>query len=538
VKPAVLVFAAAAGLLLLITCINVANLLLVHGLGRVREIAVRSALGAGRGRIIAQLITESALLAVAGGVLGAVVGAVAVKGFVAFAPAGTPRIEEIHLDATAIGAAVTITAIVTLLFALAPALVTSRVELQDVLRAGSRQSGASRRFRVGTEALVVGQVALAVLVLSAAGIIARSFMKLERVDLAMEPARLFIAELAGPYDEFEDTRKLLALLDRLQPRVEAIPGVRAASLVLSPPFSGSGIDGKVEAEGQSADDAASNPILTIDAVTPSYFATFGIRVLRGRSFSEQDRDGSARVAIISESAARHYWPGGDPVGRRLTWDAGKEAVTVVGIVPDTRYRNLRAARSAIYFPLRQTAYPVAPMTLAIRFDGRLANLLPAVRRAVAEADPRVAVASASAFETLLQEPRAQPRLNALLLAVFAGAAVALAGVGLFGVMATTVRQRTKELGVRMALGATSNNLQGLVMRRGLTIAAVGSAMGLFGAVLGNRLLTAMLYEVSPTDGLTLTVVAGVLIVVAVLATIIPARATTRIDPVVALRAEG
>ena len=253
VRPAVVVFAVATGLLLLITCINVANLLLVRGLARVREMAVRSALGAGRGRIIGQLMTESGILALGGGVLGIVLAAAAVRGFLLFAPPGTPRLDEIHLNGTAIGAAVAITALVTLLFALAPAIVTSSVELQDVLRSGTRQSGASRRFRLGTEALVIGQVALALVVLSAAGLLARSFMKLERADLAFDPAKLAIVELALPSEGFNDPTQQIALVDRLVPRLAAIPGVRAVTPVLTAPFvAAGGIFGQIEAEGQAA----------------------------------------------------------------------------------------------------------------------------------------------------------------------------------------------------------------------------------------------------------------------------------------------
>jgi predicted permease len=542
VRPAVLAFAAAVGLLLLITCINVANLLLVRGLARVREIAVRSALGAGRGRIVGQLVTESALLAVGGGILGTVLAAAAVRGFVAFAPPGTPRLDEIHLNGTAIGGAVAITAAVALLSALAPALVTSRVELQEALRSGSRQSGAGRRFRLGTEALVVGQVALALLVLSAAGLITRSFMKLERVELAFEPSRLLIAELALPYEGFGDTRKQLALLDRLLPRLEAVPGVRAVTPVLTAPFvSAGGIFGQLAAEGQSADEAARNPTLIFEVVAPSYFTTFGLPVVRGRGFSEQDRKGSPTVTVISESAARHYWPGADPIGKRLKLgppdDPRTPRGTVVGVVPDTRYRDLRAPQPSIYFPLGQSSFPVAPMTLAIRADGRSAGLVAAIRRAIGEVDPGVALASASPFETLLEAPLAQPRLNALLLVAFAGAAVLLAAVGLFGVMATMVRQRTRELGVRMALGATASDVGRLVLRRGMALAAAGTSLGLLGALAANRLLAAMLFEVSPTDAPTLGGVALALLGVAALASLVPARSSTRIDPAVALRAE-
>ena len=536
VRPAVVAFAVATGLLLLITCINVANLLLVRGLARVREIAVRSALGAGQGRIVGQLLTESALLALGGGVLGVALAAGAVRAFLAFAPQGTPRLDEIHLNGTAVLGAVVITAVVTLLFALAPALVTSRVELQDVLRSGTRQSGASRRFRLGTEILVAGQVALAVLVLSAAGLLARSLMKLERVDLAFEPSRLAIVELALPPDRFDDPKQQVALLDRLLPHVEAIPGVRAVSPVLTAPFvAAGGIFGQIPAEGQTAEERTRNPTLIFEVVTPNYFSTFGVRMLRGRGFTDADREGLPRVVILSESAARHYWPGADPIGKRLV---DGPTYTVVGIVPETRYRDLRDARPSIYFPLRQADFPVIPLTLAIRVDGRSADVIPAVRRAITESERGVAVASAAPFEAFLEGPLAQPRLNALLLLIFAVASVALAGVGLFGVMSTIVRQRTRELGIRMALGATAYDLARMVMWRGLALAVAGSAAGVLGALAMNRLLVAMLFDVSPTDRLTLAAVSTVLLAISALATLVPARSSTRIDPVTALRADG
>jgi predicted permease len=538
-RPALIVFAAAAGLLLLITCINVANLLLVRGLARVREIAVRSALGAGRRQVIVQLLTENALLAVAGGALGLVVAAGAVRLFVAFAPAGVPRLDEIQLNATALAGAVGITGVAMLIFALAPAVVTSRVDLERVLRSDARQS-ASRRSGLATEALVAGQVALALLVLSAAGLIARSLFKLERAELSFESSRLLIGDLTLRYDRYDDQKKQLALLERLLSQLQAIPGVRAASPVVAVPFSGSGgWDGKPAAEGQSAEEAAASPMLNMEVVTPAYFETFSMPVIRGRRFTDQDREGAPAVVMVSQSAARHYWPDEDPIGKRLRMGPQLErTLTVVGVVPDTRYRDLRDARPSVYFPLRQSFFPYLPMTLAIRTSSSPAELVPAIRRAISESEPGVALASAAPFETFLGGPLAQPRLNALLLAVFAGAAVALAAVGLFGVMATMVRQRTRELGVRMALGATGRDLRRMVMRRGLAIATAGLVVGLFGALLANRLLVAMLYEIGPTDGVTLGVVVALLLSVAALASIIPARSSTGIDPVLALRAEG
>jgi predicted permease len=279
-------------------------------------------------------------------------------------------------------------------------------------------------------------------------------------------------------------------------------------------------------------------MLNMDVVAPDYFETLGIPVLRGRGFTDADRADAPAVVVVSQSAARHYWPSQDPIGKRLRMGADLErTVMVIGVVPDTRYRDLREARPSIYYPLGQSVFPFAPMALAIRTSGPPDEQVPAIRRVIRETEPGVALTSAASFETFLEGPLAQPRLNALLLAVFAGAAVVLAAVGLFGAMATMVRQRTRELGVRMALGANAGDLRRMVMGRGLTIAAIGSVLGLIGALAANRLLLGVLYDVTPTDLATLITVTGFLLVVAALASLIPALATTRIDPVVALRTE-
>ena len=538
VRPALIAFAAATGLILLITCINVANLLLVRGLARVREVAVRSALGASRGRIVSQLLAESSLLAAAGGALGVGVAAGAVRGFIAFAPPGFPRLDEIHVSGTALTGAVAITAVATIVFALAPAVLTSRVDLQQALRSDARQS-AGRRRRPGDRGVGGG---------TARGRPARPFRGRHHHPESPEarasracvgPSRLLIAELALRDDMYEDAKKQAALLERLVARLEALPGVRAASPVAAVPFSErGGWDGTLAAEGQSPEAAATNPVLNMELVTPGYFATLGMSVLRGRGFGDQDREGAPLAVVVSRSAAHHYWPDEDPIGKRLVLGGEQEhTVTVVGLVPDTRYRDLRDARPSIYFPLGQSFFPFAPTTLAIGTAGRPAELVATIRRVISETEPGVALADAAPFETFLEGPLAQPRLNAFLLVVFAGAAVALAAVGLLGVMVTMVRHRTRELGIRLALGAAPRDLRQMVMRRGLAIGAAGLVPGLLGALLANHLLAALLYEVSPTDGATLVVTAGLLLGVAGLASAIPAQFSTRVDPVSALRAE-
>lgn len=538
-RPAVLAFALAGGLLLLITCINVANLLLVRGLARVREIVVRRALGAGRARVVAQLLAEHAVLAVAGGVLGIVVAAAALRTFVALAPAELPRVDEIALDARTLAGATAITLVAMLLFALAPAVAASRARLAGALRSGTR-AGTGRHTRRATELLVVGQLALALVVLSAAGLLVRSVRALGSADLAFDASRLVVAELALRTDVYDSPPKQREVVERLLPAIATIPGVDAVSPVVAAPFSGAhGWDGQLAAEGQSPQDAAGNPMLNMEVVAPSYFGTFGLPVLRGRAITADDREGGPPVIVVSQSTARHFWPDEDAVGKRLTLGpaAARRAFTVVGVVPDTRYRDLRTARPSVYFPLAQSFFPFVPTTLVLRTRDARLDPSAAVERVLGETAPGVALARAARLATLMEGPLAQPRLNAILLAAFASAAVALAAVGLFGVTALMVRQRAREIGVRMALGATSRDVGRMVLRRGMALAIAGTVLGLVGAGAANRLVASLLFGVSPGDPVTLVLVAVALLVVAALASLLPARASARIDPAVTLRAE-
>ncbi|HEY5062242.1 MAG TPA: ABC transporter permease, partial [Gemmatimonadaceae bacterium] len=290
---------------------------------------------------------------------------------------------------------------------------------------------------------------------------------------------------------------------------------------------------------QSPGEAAKNPMFSMEVVTPDYFRTFGLRVLRGRALGDADRKGAEPVVVISESTARAYWPSQDPIGKRLLMGGSlDQGFTVVGVVPDTRYRELRDARGSVYYPLAQSIFPFAPMTLAIRTTGRPASVVSGLRRLIPEAASGIVLARAEPFESFMEAPLAQPRLNAFLLAVFALAAATLAAIGLFGVMATMVRQCRRELGVRMALGATVRDIESIVVGRGLTVAGVGVAAGLAGSVVANRLLSSLLYQTSPTDIPTLAGVATLLLLIAVLASLIPAQSSARIDPAIALRSEG
>ena len=539
VRPAVFAFIAAATLLLLITCTNVANLLLVRGLARVREIAVRTAMGASRTRIIAQLLTENAVLAIAGGIAGIGVAMAAVRGFIALAPEGLPLIETVGLNGAALTAAVVTTAFALLAFGVAPAVLAARTDAHEALRSGARHTP-SRAVRAFRETLVGAQVALAVLVLSGAALIGRSLMKLQNATLAFDSSRLVVAELGVRYDQHNTLERQLGVVRAVLERVRATPGVEAASPIVAVPFSGtSGWTGRAAAAGQAPEAAAKNAMFNMELVTPDYFPTFGLRVLRGRALNAGDVRGSESVVVVSEGTARAYWPNQDAIGKRLVMGRNLDRYfTVVGVVPDTRYRDLREAMPSVYFPLAQSMFPFAPTTIAIRASGSIDALVPVIRAAVADAAPGVLVSRAAGFNTYTRGPLAQPRLNAFLLSIFGLAATVLAALGLFGVMGTIVRQSVPQLGIRMALGATSRRILLMVLGRGLLIAGAGVAVGLGGALLGNQLLSSLLYGVTPTDPPTLIAVSSLLLGVALAGAYLPARFASRVDPAIALRQEG
>ncbi|HEY2377375.1 MAG TPA: ABC transporter permease [Gemmatimonadaceae bacterium] len=537
VRAPLVAFALAAGLLLLITCVNVANLLLVRGLARVREIGIRSALGASRGRLVRQLLTELAVLALAGGALGALIAAALVRGFVAIAPNGIPRLDEIGVSGSMLGAAVATTAIAALLSSITPTLMASRTDLQGALRSDGRQS-ASRSSRLLSESLVAAQVALAVLVLSAAGILSRSLWRLQRADLAFMPAHVIVAELVLQRDH--DQSAANGLIERLLTSIQAMPGILAASPVVSVPYSDTrSWEGRPSAEGQSEEEAAHNPMLDFEVIGPQFFAALGLPVTKGRAFAEADRAGAPQVVMLSEGAAHYYWPNADPIGKRIQRGASPASgfMTVIGVVPDTRYRNLRERRATIYFPLLQSQFPFAPTTLIVRTTRSPGDVAATLRNVAADVAPDVALARVVPFDDLLAGPLAQPRMNALLLILFGLSAVVLASVGLFGILATMVRQRRRELGIRMTLGASPAEVARLVVRRGVLLATLGTVSGMIAALATNRLLTSLLFEVSPSDAVTLGIVATIIGVVALLASAIPARSSSRVDPAIALRAD-
>jgi putative ABC transport system permease protein len=438
----------------------------------------------------------------------------------------------------AFAAAVTLAA--GLVAGLAPALWSAVREPSTTLRSGARVGSGTTRVRRVRQGLVAGQIALALLVLVGAGLLLRSLANLQRVDMGFATGNLVIGSMALPPEAPGDREATMQLLERAVERVRALPGVGAATLVTARPFAGmGGWDAPFTGEGQASEAQGSNPILNFELAGADHFATLGIPIVRGRAFTEQDREGAAPVAIVSETVAGRTWPGEDPIGRRIKLggpDSPMEWHTVVGVVREIRYRELVEPRPSLYLPVRQFGGPV-PLRLAVRTEVEPASVIPALRAALYEVDEELLLVDAAPMRQLLAAPLARPRFSAALLGAFAALALVLAAVGIYGVMAAYVRQRSHEIGVRMALGAAAGDVRRLVLGQGLALSVAGAAVGTVAALAGTRALAAVLFGVSPTDPLTFAAVASILLAVALAASYLPARRATRIDPIVTLRSE-
>jgi predicted permease len=535
-RPALVALTAAVALLLVVACVNVGTLLLLRAAGRAPEVAVRRALGASAGRVARMLAAECVLLAAVGGALGLALGAALVRALVALAPPELPRLDVVRAGGVSAGWTVAVTAL-ALAFGVLPLVAWSRGDVASPLRAAGRGGGATRRSQSARRALVAAQMALALVVLAGAGLVARSLARLQSLDLGYATERVAVVQLAFAADEIRDTPRFLSAVDRFVAGVGALPNVVGISPVLVDPFLGTNIfNGRFQVEGRPDLAGDANPFVSMEAVGPGYFRTLGIP-LRGRAFTDADREHAPNVVIVSEAAARRYWPGQDPIGRRLKvpTDTNPNAwAAVVGVAGDVHFRTLREATPTVYFPYHQF---FTQGIFVVRTRGDLAAALPAIRRAAHDAAPRARLWNARPMGELLAGPLAQPRLSAFLLGAFALTALALAAVGLYGASASAVRQRTRELGVRLALGATPAGLRRGVLGQALAVAALGTALGTVGALAAARLLSALLFEVSPADPLTFAGVVALMLAVALLAAYVPARRATRVDPAEVLRGD-
>ncbi|HEX2254789.1 MAG TPA: ABC transporter permease [Thermoanaerobaculia bacterium] len=542
VRKPLLVLLGAVGLVLLIACVNVANLLLARAAGREPEMAVRTALGAQRPRLVRQLLTESIVLSLLGGGLGLLVAFWGTELLVSLQPEEVPRLDQVTVDATVVSFTLLLSLATGVVFGLIPALQGSRSDLVGALKEGGRSAmdgRGSSRLRSG---LVVAEIALAAMLLVGAGLLIRSFRELQQVDPGFDPQGLLAFDLSLPSTAYPEDPQREQFYSQALERLRALPGVEAAGGVLGLPLSNLAFVITFEVEGRPPARPGEEPAMHVNVITPGYFETLGVPVVRGRDLRAGDGPGAPPVVLINEAAVRQFFPDQDPLGKRiiLGWGRGDGEDTVrgdvVGVVGDTRKEGLHLpAEPEIYIPHRQV--PVAPLTLVARIAGDPMALLPAARRQLQELDPNLPLDNPRTVEQMVYASSSQPRFYTLLLTVFAGIALLLAAVGTFGVMSYSVAQRTRELGIRIALGAEPGRLRQRVLGRALGLTLTGVAVGLAGALALTRLLASLLYEVSTTDLATFSVVAAVLAAVAVTASYLPARAATRVDPMVALRAE-
>jgi putative ABC transport system permease protein len=538
VRSPMLVLSGAVALVLLIAGANVANLLLLRGESRRGELAVRAALGASRGRLAREAIVESFVLAVVAGAVGLTVTWWTLHLLLAILPEGLPRLGSVRIDAAVVVFTIALAFMSAALAGLVPALWSARADVVSELRAGGRGAtvGAARH---GRRALVVTQVALAVTIVAAAGLLTRSLLRLQAVDLGLSADRLVFVQLELPQAKYAtDRTRHVQFLHDIVAQLEAVPGIAAATPVNAWPFAGTAAwDALITGEGQAAEAAARNPLLNLEAVHPNYFETFQIPLVRGRSFTAADGQGAPNVAIVSEDVAARTWPGQAPVGKRIKlgrFDSTAAWRTVVGVAAPTRYRELTDPRPTLYLPSEQ--FIVSARTLVMRTDAPLALVASAARERVRHVDPDVQVVEIAPFAALLDAPLARPRFNAFLIGAFGVAALLLATVGLYAVMAAYVGQRSREIAVRMALGARASDVRRLVLGEGLRLAGLGAAIGVTGAIATTRLVRGMLFGVQPLDPASIVSAAVLLVAVAALACYLPMRRATRVDPVVTLRA--
>ncbi|MBL8203160.1 MAG: ABC transporter permease [Blastocatellia bacterium] len=538
-RPALWLLLAATAMLLLIAAANIANLSLARATARRREFAVRAALGAGRGRLIRQLLTESFLLALAGGIGGVALSYWLIKLLVRVAPADIPRIEDVSLNITVLLFSLGVTLLTAVLCGLVPALTASRLNLNQALNEGGVKMAGERTGQRTRSALVIVEVAVTVILLVGATLILRSFVNLSRLDLGFDPSHTLTMQLRLQGAKYGTPEARRTFYKQLIERLESKPGVEAASAVLIRPMEGEvGWDTPFTLEGQSDEDAKKNRVPNFEAISPHYFRTIKLPLKAGREFTDFDHETAQPVAIISETMAKTVFGAGvDPLGKKLKQNF-RDAPwrTIVGVVGDTRYRALQDTRFDLYIPFAQ--WPQAFVNhFAVRTKVEPNAMLATVRNEVAALDATQAVSRVATLDEMVATHLAQPRFSAVLLNWLSGLALLLAAMGIYGVLAYSVAQRTGEFGIRLALGAQSQDILRLVIGQGLRLVVIGLLVGLAASLALSRLLEKLLFGVSTTDPLTFVIAALALTVIALLACWLPARRAMKVDPMVALHCE-
>jgi putative ABC transport system permease protein len=538
VRPALLVLLATVGFVLLIACSNVANLLMARASARQREIAIRTALGASRSRIIRQLLTESCVLALVAGVTGTLVGVWSVQALALGSTLAIPRLADIGLDPRVFLYSLFVSLCTGVLFGLAPALQVTRTDVTESLKDGTR--GTHSRRRGLREVLVVAQISVALLLLTGAGLLITSFYRLINVDPGFDTENIISARIDLPRARYSTNERRDQFFQRLRLELGDSAGVNSVGAIAELPLAGGTNSGSFEIEGLPPSQSTDGPHADWWEATPGYFQTIGIPLRAGRYFTDDDRAGNPNVVIVSEGLAKRYFPGADPIGKRIDFlGDGTKPVwsTIIGVVGDIKQRGLDDRQhSQFYAPFRQTGF-ASGLTVVVRTASDPSSVVSNIRNTLRRIDPQLAIYDLRTMEQVAARSVAERRFTTFLLALFAGLALVLACVGLYGVIAYSVTQRTQEIGIRMALGAQAGDVLRMILNQSLKLTLIGIVLGTFASVALTRFIASLLFNVKPTDPVTLVSVSLVLASVAIVASYIPARRAARVNPIVALRYE-
>jgi predicted permease len=539
-KPALLILLGAVAFVLLIACANVANLLLARAAARHKEIALRLALGADRARLTKQLLVESVMLSMLGGVVGLVLAYAGLRVLTRFIPADVAHADLISIDGRVMIFTLIVAVVTGLIFGLAPASQAAHSNINDTLKEGGRDSGAGPRGKRLRAALVIAEVAVSFILLIGAGLLINSFMHLRNLDPGFRADHLLALQIDLSETKYSDNPRRVAFFDEVVRRVQALPGTKSVAIAGNLPFTYNGDSAPIGVEGIPDPPPDQHPDVIFRAIGPGYFSTMGIPLVRGRDFNEQDNlDGDMKV-IVSEKTVRQYWPNGDPIGKRLkmgSTTAEGPWRTVIGVVKDVRQNDFIAEpKMQMYFTYRQLR-SLMPNALIVRTAVDPLSLATSVRNAIWAVDKDQTVAKVDSMEHIVAGAVARQRFSMLLLAIFAGVALVLAAVGIYGVMSYSVAQQTREIGIRMALGAQRSDVLKMTVKQGLKLVGLGLVIGLVAAIVLTRVMATLLFGISATDPLTFLSISLVLLGVAILASYIPALRATRVDPMIALRAQ-
>lgn len=531
----------AVGFVLLIACTNVANLMLARATQRGREIAIRAAVGASRRRLIRQLLTESLLLSTVGGLAGLAISVWAVDLFIKLSPGDIPRLSEASVDLRLLGFTLLVSLLTGVGFGLLPAFQATRTNLNSWLKEAGTKASQGRQRRNVRNILVVTEIALAQVLLVGAALVAISYVRITQINPGFNPDRVLTAKIAPSTKKYPDPRSRGRFYTNVLDHLRSLPGVESVGMVMNLPLTGSSMNRGFHGEGRPEPKPDENVTMDYQVVSPGYFSALEIPIKRGRGLSEADSETSERVIVINQAMARRYWPTEDPIGKRMAiGESSKDTSwrTIVGIVGDIRHASLsEAAVPTAFIAYRQDLESWPRMGFAIKAKADAASLASEVRKELAAIDPAQPVYAVEPLEKLLQTSVAQRRFIMLLLGSLSSIALTLAMVGIYGVISFSVSERTREIGIRMALGARAADVLSMVLGQGMRVALVGIAIGLGAALALTRLLSSLLFEVSPTDLRTFSIVAALLGAVALFACYIPARRATKVDPLVALRYE-